>query len=60
MGWSGESEFPRSLAGRKRLLASLDRRGLRGVKLVISGSHEGIQAAASKVLKATWQRGLHG
>jgi putative transposase len=26
------------------------------VKLVISDSHEGIKAAASKVLKATWQR----
>src|SRR5438309_10334944 len=29
------------------------RNGLRGVKLVISDSHEGIKAAASKVLKAT-------
>ncbi len=37
-------------------LRSLNRRGLRGVKLVISDSHEGIKAAASKVLKATWQR----
>ncbi len=37
-------------------LHSLNRRGLRGVKLVISGSHEGIKAATSKVLKATWQR----
>jgi putative transposase len=35
---------------------SLNRRGLRGVKLVISDSHEGIKAAAAKVLKATWQR----
>ena len=26
------------------------------MKLVISDSHEGIKAAASKVLKATWQR----
>jgi len=34
----------------------LNRRGLRGVKLVISDSHEGIKAATSKVLKATWQR----
>ncbi len=33
-----------------------NRRGLRGVKLVISDSHEGIKAAAAKVLKATWQR----
>src|SRR3954451_11686618 len=37
-------------------LRSLNRRGLRGVKLVISDSHEGIKAGASKVLKATWQR----
>ena len=37
-------------------LRSLNRRGLRGVKLVISDSHEGLKAAASKVLKATWQR----
>lgn len=32
------------------------RRGLRGVKLVISDAHEGLKAAAAKVLKATWQR----
>jgi putative transposase len=37
-------------------LRSLTRRGLRGVKLVISDSHEGIKAAAAKVFKATWQR----
>ncbi len=37
-------------------LRSLNRRGLRGVKLVISDSHEGIKAAAAKVLNATWQR----
>ena len=37
-------------------LSSLNRRGLRGVKLVISDSHEGLKAAAAKVLKATWQR----
>ena len=37
-------------------LRSLNRRGLRGVKLVISDSHEGIKAACAKVLKATWQR----
>ena len=37
-------------------LRSLTRRGLRGVKLVISDAHEGLKAAASKVLKATWQR----
>lgn len=37
-------------------LRSLTRRGLRGVKLVISDSHEGLKAAAAKMLKATWQR----
>jgi len=37
-------------------LRSLTRRGLRGVKLVISDAHEGLKAAISKVLKATWQR----
>jgi putative transposase len=37
-------------------LRSLTRRGLRGVKLVISDAHEGIKAAVSKVFCATWQR----
>jgi putative transposase len=37
-------------------LRSLTRRGLRGVKLVIADSHEGLKAATAKVLKATWQR----
>jgi putative transposase len=37
-------------------LRSLTRRGLRGVKLVISDAHEGLKAAASKVLKTSWQR----
>jgi putative transposase len=37
-------------------LRSLTRRGLRGVKLVISDAHEGLKAAAAKVLLATWQR----
>jgi putative transposase len=37
-------------------LRSLSRRGLRGVRLVISDSHEGIKAAVAKVLKASWQR----
>jgi len=37
-------------------LRSLMRRGLRGVKLVIADSHEGLKVAAAKVLKATWQR----
>jgi transposase-like protein len=37
-------------------LRSLTRRGLRGVKLVTSDAHEGLKAAAAKVLHATWQR----
>jgi len=36
------TDFPRSLT----------RRGLRGVKLVISDAHEGLKAAAAKVLAA--------
>jgi len=39
-----------------KFLRSLTRRGLRGVKLVISDAHEGLKAAAAKVLNATWQR----
>jgi transposase-like protein len=37
-------------------LRKLARRGLRGVKLVISDAHEGLKAAITKVLYATWQR----
>jgi transposase-like protein len=37
-------------------LRGLARRGLRGVKLVISDAHEGLKAAVSKILRATWQR----
>ena len=37
-------------------LRGLMRRGLRGVKLVISDAHLGLKTAAAKVLKATWQR----
>ena len=37
-------------------LRKLTRRGLRGVKLVVSDAHEGIKAAVTKVLNATWQR----
>src|ERR1041384_138754 len=39
-----------------QFLRSLTRRGLRGVKLVISDAHEGLKAAIAKVLKASWQR----
>jgi putative transposase len=35
-------------------LRKLARRGLRGVKLVISDAHEGLKAAIAKVLSATW------
>ncbi len=37
-------------------LKSLVRRGLRGVKLVISDAHEGLKAAIRRVFGATWQR----
>jgi transposase-like protein len=37
-------------------LRKLTRRGLRGVRLVVSDAHEGIKAAIGKVLNATWQR----
>jgi len=37
-------------------LRGLTRRGLRGVKLVVSDAHEGLKAAITKVLSATWQR----
>ena len=37
-------------------LKSLVRRGLRGVKLVISDAHEGLKAAIRRVMGATWQR----
>ena len=37
-------------------LRSLTRRGLRGVKLVVSDAHQGLKAAAARVLNATWQR----
>src|SRR5947208_11864597 len=37
-------------------LRKLARRGLRGVKLVVSDAHEGLKAAVAKVLNASWQR----
>ena len=37
-------------------LRKLARRGLRGIKLVISDAHEGVKAAVAKVLHASWQR----
>ena len=41
-------------------LRKLRRRGLRGVKLIVSGAYEGIKAAVAKLMNATWQRcGVH-
>ena len=37
-------------------LRKLARRGLRGVRLVVSDGHEGIKAAVARVLSTTWQR----
>ena len=37
-------------------LRKLRRRGLRGVKLVVSDAHEGIKTAVAKLMNATWQR----
>ncbi len=37
-------------------LRKLRRRGLRGVKLVVSDAHEGVKAAVAKLMNATWQR----
>ena len=39
-----------------KFLRDLTRRGLRGVKLVISDAHLGLKAAIAKVFSATWQR----
>jgi putative transposase len=37
-------------------LRSLHKRGLRGIKLVISDAHEGLKGATRRVFGATWQR----
>jgi transposase-like protein len=37
-------------------LRALKRCGLAGVRLVISDAHEGLKAAVTRVLRATWQR----
>jgi transposase-like protein len=37
-------------------LKSLVKRGLKGVKLVVSDAHEGLKGAIRRVLGATWQR----
>lgn len=49
----GPSEAETFWAG---FLKSLVRRGLRGVKLVISDAHEGLKAAIRRVMSASWQR----
>jgi transposase-like protein len=36
-------------------LRKLSRRGLRGVKLVVSDAHEGINATVNKMLNASWE-----
>jgi putative transposase len=60
--WPAGSPQPgdRHLRGRtdpdRVVSRKLTRCGLRGVKLVISDAQEGIKAAVSKVLSATWQR----
>jgi len=53
--WAWRSAPPR-LRPSGPFLRSLARRGLRGVKLVISDAHEGLKAAVAKVLHASWQR----
>ena len=37
-------------------LRGLVKRGLKGVKLVVSDAHEGLKAAIARVLGAAWQR----
>ena len=41
---------------RATFLKSLARRGLRGIKLVISDAHEGLKAAIRRVFGSAWQR----
>src|SRR5829696_43086 len=49
----GPSEAETFWAG---FLKSLVKRGLKGVRLVVSDAHEGLKAAIARVLGATWQR----
>ena len=63
LGWIDENrditlvEIAARLASQGHVfLRKLTRRGLRGVKLVISDAHEGLKAAVTRVLCATWQR----
>ena len=50
------SAYRRPRPSRPPSFRELARRGLRGVKLVISDAHEGIKAAVAKVLNAAWRR----
>jgi putative transposase len=49
----GPSEAETFWAG---FLKTLLKRGLKGIKLVISDAHEGLKAAIQRVIGATWQR----
>ena len=56
--WPVGSRDPRLRGGRlfwADFLKRLTRRGLRGVKLVISDAHEGLKGAVQRVVGATWQ-----
>ncbi|SEP51242.1 Transposase, Mutator family [Methylobacterium sp. ap11] len=53
-----EAETPGQVRGKlfwTDFLRKLARRGLRGVKLVISDAHEGIKASVATVMTASWQ-----
>jgi putative transposase len=59
--WTSAPRRPRPLILRPSkdwtgFLRKLARRGLRGVKLVVSDAHEGIKASVAKVLTASGQR----
>ena len=53
---TGDSEAEPFWTEFLRRLRRLRHRGLRGVKLVVSDAHDGLKAAITKVLNATWQR----
>jgi transposase-like protein len=54
--WASTSTLPRLRSFWTEFLRSPACRGLYGVKLVISDAHEGLRAAVSRVLVASWQR----
>ncbi|WFU51756.1 IS256 family transposase (plasmid) [Sinorhizobium terangae] len=51
-----KSALPKPSRSGSEFLRRLTRRGPRGVKLVVSDAHEGLKAAVTKVLSATWRR----